>query len=194
MSPPWPLADTARLPFTRNARPPNIRCSRTPSSPATSARIRAASSSSYATREACRKQGRRSHLSPSLVTTGDDSSTKGTHTMSVTATRPTSPEATEAPPEAPWPEPLPSYDPLAGNPVARAHARRGGASSAAEGSPIGRILLWTVAIPAIIFLRLEPARLADPLPHVPRHCRPHRFRRNPLASPATNRPGVAFHR
>ncbi len=35
MSPPWPLADTARLPFTRNARPPNIRCSRTPSSPAT---------------------------------------------------------------------------------------------------------------------------------------------------------------
>ncbi len=76
--------------------------------------------------------------------------------MSMTATRPMSPEATEAHAEAPWPEPLPSYDPLAGNPVARAHARRGGASSAAEGSPIGRILLWTIAIPAMIFLVSNP--------------------------------------
>ena len=76
--------------------------------------------------------------------------------MSMTATRPRSPEAREAHAEAPRPEPLPSYDTLVGNPVARAHARRGGVSSAADGSPIGRILLWTVAIPAMIFLVSNP--------------------------------------
>ena len=157
MSPPWPLADTAMLPFTRNARPPNIRCSRTPSSPATSARMRTASSSSYATREACRSRGRpvtSSRRASSLeVMKLDERNAHHVHDSHATDVARGSPRPI---PKLRGRQPLPSYDPLAGNPVARAHARRGGASSAAAGSPIGRILLWTVAIPAIVFLVSNP--------------------------------------
>jgi len=46
MSPPCPLAATAMLPFTRNARPPNIFNSPIPASPETSSRILSASTSS----------------------------------------------------------------------------------------------------------------------------------------------------
>src|SRR5439155_914105 len=47
--PPCPLAETDMLPPTRNARPPNIRCSVRSGSPAISSRIQLARSSSYAT-------------------------------------------------------------------------------------------------------------------------------------------------
>ena len=76
MSPPWPLADTAMLPCTRNARPPNIRCSRTPSSSPSSARMRAASSSSYAT-ASMPEPGATGHIfSSSLVSRGDEARRK----------------------------------------------------------------------------------------------------------------------
>jgi hypothetical protein len=45
-TPPWPLAAIAMLPPTRNASPPNIFFSVSDGSPAASARMRAASSSS----------------------------------------------------------------------------------------------------------------------------------------------------
>ena len=156
MSPPWPLADTATLPCTRNARPPNIRCSRTPSSPASSARMRAASSSSYATSEACRSRGRpvtssrrASSLEVMKLDEGTEHHVHDSHATDVA-------RGHRGPCQGSVAGATPSYDPLAGNPVARAHARRGGASSAAEASPIGRILLWAVAIPAMIFLVSNP--------------------------------------
>jgi hypothetical protein len=48
------------------------------------------------------------------------------------------------------------YDSIQANPVARAHARAGARGSESEQRPLGRVLLWVVVIPAIVFLVSNP--------------------------------------
>jgi hypothetical protein len=53
----------------------------------------------------------------------------------------------------------PSFDldaALAGNPVARAHARARERSSSVEESSIGSVLVWTLVVPTIFFLASNP--------------------------------------
>jgi hypothetical protein len=73
--------------------------------------------------------------------------------MAVTATRP---DLTIRPVHADDPVPFDLDAALAGNPVARAHARARGRSSSVEGSSIGRVLVWTLVVPTIFFLASNP--------------------------------------
>ena len=63
------------------------------------------------------------------------------------------------PPEQVQPQPQPQPQPFAGlegNPVARAHARARVRTASDEESPVGRMLVWLVVIPAIVFLVSNP--------------------------------------
>ena len=82
--------------------------------------------------------------------------------MAVTATRPDPaihPVYADDPVHVELAGAAPAFDldaALAGNPVARAHARARERSASVEESSIGRVLVWTLVVPTIFFLASNP--------------------------------------